>query len=1482
MKQLLLFKRLFAALLLLAVSTLSWAYNFEVEGIYNNINEDDTSVTVTSKTTDCSPSEIEDKAFSDKSKVYVTVPRDSSIAYFSSGFAEVNENNEGFPLVTINLTEAGMLQDKLLDLDDTDIRRLKLSGFITASDISYLRSSARFANLKFLDISEIALVPSDEPYAEFSIGSKYGNGGTTGGSSARFYISEEENNELIYSESNGLGGANRMYAYYSRNLAGAFTGMNLEYVILPPSFDRVGAFCFMKCKNLKEVSLPNNSEFKYIDEFAFTSCESLEEIFLPSSVIFIGAGAFYECKMLNNIGRLDNVKFLGKSSFAYCESLRNVGSLASVEILDYGISNLGVSCFKGCTSLIGDIETGILDLSSCNNIPEARYYGDGIFSGCSSIQEVKFSKDLKSIGSYAFLECTNISIITLPDGLEKIGTSAFYSCSNLKTASIPNSLLHVGYDTFSNTPFEQTFELDNGVWYMKDIAMSASSFSSISFREGTRSIADGFYNTMHAPYQSAQPENCKSITLPSTLNCIGEESFQGVGITSLSLPESLNYIGANAFYDCTFLSGTLTIPENVSFIGANAFANCSGLVAVNYNANSRESDYSAFYGCNGLEKVTIGPKVEVIPQDAFKRSSIYKLVFTERTDATKLIIGNQAFFENNNIKEIILPNGTDSIGIQAFCSCKRLTSVTLPNSVTSIGNSAFNGCSGVKNVVCQAIKIPATDGNCFYGIAMSSSTLYVPKSSINVYKTTNPWSSFGTILPIDDGETSYNITVTANPASGGSITGAGTYQDGTTVTLTATPAEGYEFEKWTENGAQVSTQATYTFTATQDRTLVANFHETDEGNRINGIYYNIDTETNTAVVTSGELKYTGDIVIPETVTYLGNTYIVTSIGDSAFKECANLTSVTIPSGVINIGFSAFRKCSKLTSINIPNSVTSIKDRAFQDCRSLTTIIIPNSVISIGLAAFFDTAWYNEQPNGLVYAGKVAYIYKGTMPGETHITLDEGTLGIAGYAFNNCSGLTSVAIPNSVACIGDGAFGYCSNLTSVTCYAEKVPSTGINCFTSVPQSSATLCVPSSSVNAYKSAFQWSSFGTILPIEDAEPYKPFSTTMAYYLYNEEADLYLCPGNSWDTQASVGEAGMDLLFEDVAGQNECLYIGDTQCAAYAVNTQIYNSATAHYLGISGDETSAYFDQEPAAWYFVPQEDGTFLLSSNTTGNYLYYDGVHTALAITSDATQKGTKWNVMTREDIISKMETATEVEPVNVSSLIGYADFSRNGKMRVGVWQGNPSRGGNNDNFCAEKFDCNFNVYQILTGLPNGVYKVKAQAYYREGADRNYNPIPAVELRKNGNEHLYAKLYANNEEKSVKSIFDEVDNCTIGYQTELGFVPNSVSSAATTFLQGLYWNELLTEVTDGTLQLGIRKNEYVFYDWTCFDSFRLYYYGKDTLSVPLERLSMSTESTTFDVFDFCGHKVRTATNTLDDLPMGVYIVGNKGHMRKVIVR
>ena len=171
------------------------------------------------------------------------------------------------------------------------------------------------------------------------------------------------------------------------------------------------------------------------------------------------------------------------------------------------------------------------------------------------------------------------------------------------------------------------------------------------------------------------------------------------------------------------------------------------------------------------------------------------------------------------------------------------------------------------------------------------------------------------------------------------------------------------------------------------------------------IYYNYNSDGSSVSVTyqgtdysSYSNEYTGTVVIPETVTYSGKTYSVTSIGYEAFKGCSDLTSVTIP----------------------------------------------NSVTSIGYEAFYGTAWYDNQPKGLVYVGDFAYGYKGTMPANTSITLKEGTVGIAPSAFVGCSNLTSVTIPNSVTSIGSYAFGFCIGLTSVT-IPSSVTSIGENAF-----------------------------------------------------------------------------------------------------------------------------------------------------------------------------------------------------------------------------------------------------------------------------------------------------------------------------------------------------------------------------------------------------------------------------------------------------
>ena len=269
---------------------------------------------------------------------------------------------------------------------------------------------------------------------------------------------------------------------------------------------------------------------------------------------------------------------------------------------------------------------------------------------------------------------------------------------------------------------------------------------------------------------------------------------------------------------------------------------------------------------------------------------------------------------------------------------------------------------------------------------------------------------------------------------------------------------------------------------------------------VDGIYYEILGDNQVAVTFQGyddELdepihSYSGNVTIPETVTYEGTTYSVTSIGDCAFYGCSGLTSVTIPNSVTTIGGGAFYYCSGLTSVDIPNSVTTIGGGAFDGCSGLTSVTIGNSVTSIDYYTFLsceslasvtigssvgyiddsaflgcyaldtinfnainceDFFWPGEGDEGAPFDNlnistinigdgvqRIPAYFTMGCSGLTSVTIPNSVTDIGEWAFSGCSGLTGeLTIPNSVTNIGDGAFYYCSGLTSVTIPTPSPPS-----------------------------------------------------------------------------------------------------------------------------------------------------------------------------------------------------------------------------------------------------------------------------------------------------------------------------------------------------------------------------------------------------------------------------------------------------------
>ena len=355
-------------------------------------------------------------------------------------------------------------------------------------------------------------------------------------------------------------------------------------------------------------------------------------------------------------------------------------------------------------------------------------------------------------------------------------------------------------------------------------------------------------------------------------------------------------------------------------------------------------------------------------------------------------IGSSAFYDCTGLTSVSIPNSVTSIGSSAFYDCTGFTSITIPNSVTSIGYNAFYGCSGLKKVIVS--DIAAWCGMIFGDNPLSYAKhlysdenteikdLVIPNNVTSINNKAFQGCSGLTSVTIPNSVTS----IGDNAFSG--CTGLNSVTIGNSVTSIGTQA-------FQNCYALTSVNIPNSVTSIGDNAFYG-------CSKLTSVTIDNNAIVSNNYSSSSSLK---DVFGTQVKAYiLGNE--VQSIGNSAFRGCSGLTSVTIPNSVASIGTSAFYGCYRLASVIIPNKVTSISSSAFSGCSGLTSVTIPNSVSKISDYAFSGCS------------------------SLTSVTIPNSVSMIREYTFKDCTGLASVTIPNSVISIDSNAFSGCKGLKKV--------------------------------------------------------------------------------------------------------------------------------------------------------------------------------------------------------------------------------------------------------------------------------------------------------------------------------------------------------------------------------------------------------------------------------------------------------------------
>ena len=569
--------------------------------------------------------------------------------------------------------------------------------------------------------------------------------------------------------------------------------------------------------------------------------------------------------------------------------------------------------------------------------------------------------------------------VTLPDTVTYIADDAFYDSddwsakthSALREIVLPQSLKTIGKNAFYNNYYLQKIDIPAGVTEIGRGAFAkCQNLSDITIRGENTFLHGGAFGEKSGysvgPFAGKLSELYQQWLYDDSASDFfiwqGQLlDYRGTSKTPV-IPDTVTVIGASAFWRSDITG--VTIPSSVKLIGASAFYECASLTSVDIPGSVARIDDGAFSGCTGMTSVTLHEGLQVI--------------------------GDGAFRECTGLTSLDLPDGLTTLEDTALYDCANIERFTFPASLSDMEESSiytskwYEGLADGTELYCGSVFL-----GCKGKIYPSKLIVRPGTKMVRIDEKDDLDGVNELILP--DGLESLSITAGCGSITKLTVPESVNYielrnmSNLTNITLpeTAVLAEGcfsgcYQIEDLT---IPKGNQTLYGVCVGRTAHVVLPDDVLEvRGPISNGDPYRYDNKDGNSNLKSIDLK---------------NVRILTG---GALSDCVALESVTLPDSLITLGDGVFSGCAQLRSIKGGKNVRQIGDGCFSACPALTDFgELEKNVTHVGSGAFQNCGWFHDQPSGVVYFGKAAYAYKGTMPENTVLALKEGTVSVS-YSF----------------------------------------------------------------------------------------------------------------------------------------------------------------------------------------------------------------------------------------------------------------------------------------------------------------------------------------------------------------------------------------------------------------------------------------------------------------------------------------------------